>query len=204
MRKPVIVCDIDDVVFPFVDNIALHYNQQFGASLTPEDFVSFNFYEVWGGTQEEANGIVEGFLAQPCLELSPLKGAVEAFTRLKEDFDIVLVTARNGIFEEGTVGWLRQHFPDLFDRAIFAGNAHDGRGFRTKGEICRELEAVLIIDDHPSNVLSAVNQGVDGILFGTKAWTLEAIDKLHNTVHCHDWSAVEEYIYGKWQHKQFS
>ena len=203
MKKPVLVCDIDDVVFPFIAGVAKHYNEQYQASLSPEDFVSFDFNEVWGGTQAEANTIIETFLAEPQLELKPLEGALEVFTQLKQDFDIVMVTARNGIFEETTSRWLKEHFSDLFSHVIFAGNPHDGRGFRTKGEICKELGAVLIIDDHPSNILSAVGQGTDGILFGERQWTLDA--KPHeNVVHCKDWQSVKEYIYGTWRHKRLS
>lgn len=203
MKKPVLVCDIDDVVFPFIPEMAKHYNQHYQARLTPEDFVSFNFYEVWGGTQQEANTIIENFLAQPQLAVAPIEGAVEAFARLKQDFDIVMVTARNGIFEDTTSTWLKEHFTDLFSRVVFAGNSHDGRGYRTKGEICQELNAVLIIDDYPINVMSAVQQGTDGILFGNRAWTIEA-EAHEKVVHCQDWSAVEEYIYGTWRYKQLS
>lgn len=202
-QKPVLVCDIDDVVFPFIPGVADHFNQRYQATLTPEDFVSYNFYEVWGGSQEEANRIIEEFLAEPRLELRPLDGAVEAFGRLKKDFDIVMVTARNGIFESQTSAWLTAHFPELFREAVFAGNPHDGRGYRSKGEICTELGAVLIIDDHPGNIQSAVTQGVDGILFGERQWTMNATLS-ERTVHCQDWAAVEEYIYGTWRYRQLS
>lgn len=201
MSRPVIVCDIDDVVFPFIDGMASHYNAKYGAQLTAEDFISFDFTDVWGGTQEEANAIVEEFLHTDVLHLEPLDGVVEAFTRLKEDFDIVMVTARNGIFEKGTTAWLRTHMSDLFSNVIFAGNYHDGRGYRTKGEICKELGAVLIIDDHPSNVMSAVEAGTDGILFGNKQWTLEGVEQRPEIKHCEDWAQVLEYIYGQWRNK---
>lgn len=203
MKKPVLVCDIDDVVFPFIPEVAKHYNQQHQAALTPEDFVSFNLYEVWGGTQQEANTIIESFLGEPQLAVKPIEGAIEAFARLKQDFDIVMVTARNGIFEGTTSTWLKEHFADLFSHVVFAGNPHDGRGYRTKGEICQELGAVLIIDDHPANVMSAVQQGTDGILFGDRTWTIEA-ESHEKVMHCQNWPAVEEYIYGTWRYKQLS
>jgi 5'(3')-deoxyribonucleotidase len=201
MSKPVIVCDIDDVVFPFIDGMTDHYNTRYGGSLTADDFISFDFTDVWGGTQEAANNIVEEFLHTDTLHLLPLEGVIEAFERLHDDFDIVMVTARNGIFQENTTTWLRTHLPDLFSHAIFAGNYHDGRGYRTKGEICKELGAVLIIDDHPANVASAVENGTGGILFGTKQWTLEGVKQSPEVKHCVNWSQVMEYIYGEWQSK---
>lgn len=204
MTKPIIVCDIDDVVFPFIPGMADHYNQLRGASLTAEDFVSFNLTEVWGGTMEETNEIVHTFLSEQRLHLQPLDGAVEAFTRLKEDFDIVMVTARNGMFEENTTAWLRVHFADLFSHAIFAGNPHDGNPYRTKGEICKELQAALIIDDFPGNILSARDHGTDGIFFGTKQWTLDGARDYPDVAHCRDWQETLEYIYEKWPYKRLS
>lgn len=202
--KPVIVCDIDDVVFPFIPGMAAHYNERFGGELTPEDFVSFQLSDVWGGTQEEANSVVESFLGGDTLHLTPLEGVVEAFERLKQDFDIVLVTARNGMFEEKTTVWLRAHLPDLFSQVIFAGNPYHGDGYRSKGDICRELNAVLIIDDYPGNVTSALDHGVEGILYGDKRWTMQGAAEHPEIKHCFNWDEVLEYIYGQWRTKQLS
>lgn len=201
MSKPVIVCDIDDVVFPFIDGMVTHYNSHYDAALTAEDYVSFDFTDVWGGTQEEANNIVEEFLNTDMLHLEPKAGVVEAFTKLKQDFDIVMVTARNGVFEENTTLWLRTHLSDLFSHAIFVGNPHDGRPYRSKGEICKELGAVLIIDDHPGNVMSGVEAGTDGVLFGDKSWTVDGAAQHPEVKHCHNWEEVLEFIYGEWRRK---
>lgn len=203
MAKPVIVCDFDDVLFPLIEGLSDHHNDAHGTTLTPEDFVSYNFNEVWGGSQQEANLIIEAFLANDNLHLEPLPGVQAALTRLSQDFQLVIVTARNHLFEPSTVRWLRHRLPDLFSEVVFAGNHHDGRGFRTKGEICRELQALLIIDDHPANLASAVQQGTDAILFGTKAWSsLEGLPK--RVVHCETWPDVTEYIYGTWRHQRVS
>jgi 5'(3')-deoxyribonucleotidase len=196
--RPIIAVDIDDVLFPFVDGIAHHHNLIRGTNLTVHDFVTFDFTKVWGGNDEETEVIIQGFLENDNLHLQPVEGAKEALARLKEDFDVVLVTARNEYFEAQTVKWLRRHLPDLFVNVAFAGNPHDGRSFRSKGEICRELNARLLIDDYPVNLHSAVSYGVDGILFGSKPWSV--LDDGSSTVAaCADWNAVIEYIYNDWR-----
>lgn len=197
-QRPVIAVDIDDVLFPFVPGIASYHNHLKGTTLSPEDFHSYNFMEVWGGSEVEANDIVEGFMAAGNLHLRPVEGAKEALTQLSRDYHIVLVTARNQVFESVTVTWLREHLPDLFQHVVFAGNQYDGRPHQTKGVICNGLNAQLLIDDHPRNIASAVECGVDGVLFGRQAWTvLDA--PLDSVKVCADWPAVVEYIYHEWR-----
>lgn len=192
--RPVIAVDIDDVLFPFVDGIADYHNDLKGTSLTTDDFFSYNFVEVWGGDNEETERIIQTFLGMDQLHLRPVAGSKEALTQLNRDFDIVLVTARNQIFEVETVAWLRHHFPSLFSHVIFAGNPHDGRPYRPKGVICQELGARLLIDDHPRNLMSAAEYGVEGILFGTKAWSVRP-ESLEKITACPDWDAVLKHIY---------
>ena len=192
--KPVIAVDIDDVLFPFVHGITDYHNTLKGANLTVDDFFSYDFAEVWGVSAEETEEIVSGFLRADQLHLQPVDGAASALARLAGDFDIVLVTARNQVFEAETAAWLRRHLPDLFQHVVFAGNPHDGRPYRPKGVICRELGARYLIDDYPANLLSAAECGVKGILFGSKRWSV--LDEPSALIApCADWRAVEEYIY---------
>jgi 5'(3')-deoxyribonucleotidase len=196
--RPVIAVDIDDVLFPFVLGMAEYHNHHKGTTLSPEDFTSFNFMDVWGGTQDETNSMIDGFMEADYLRLQPEPGAKEALARLKNDFDVVLVTARNQMFEANTVLWLRHHLPDLFKDVVFAGNPHDGRAYQPKGIICKELGARLLIDDHPLNLMSATECGVEGILFGSKAWSV--VDGPYPSIKaCPDWPSVIEYIYHEWR-----
>lgn len=196
--RPVIAVDIDDVLFPFVDGIASHHNALRGSRLTVQDFVTFDLAKVFGSSQEETEAIVKSFLESDNIHLEPVAGAKEALARLKRDFDVILVTARNEYFKTKTVDWLRRQLPDLFADVHFAGNPHDGRPFRPKGAICYELGAKLLIDDYPENLRSAVSFGIDGVLFGSKPWSF-VDDEEVNIVPCMDWSAVIEYIYHDWR-----
>lgn len=194
MQKPVIAVDIDDVIFPFVVEIASHYNALKGAKLTKDDFFSYHFRDVWGGTEEEGNEVVATFLEKDVVHVLPLEGAKEAFEQLKKDFTIMLVTARNGIFEKRTRQWLEAHFGGLFHDVIFAGNPHDTVDYRKKGEICRELKAVCLIDDSPSNLVSAIECGIQPILFGAHPWNMHH-ELPAGVPRCSSWEEVTQYIY---------
>lgn len=191
---PVIAIDIDDVLFPFLDEIVHYHNRIKGATLSEHDYTTFQFGQVWGVDEPEAVEIVNGFLHSDHMHLQPIPGAQASLERLSKDFQIVLVTARHQEFEESTATWLKTHLPGLFQNVVFAGNPHDGRPYRTKGEICQELGARLLIDDHPQNLLSAAEYGIDGILFGTKSWSVLDGGSTHITA-CRDWQAVMECIY---------
>lgn len=202
--KLTIAVDIDDVLFPFVSGIADFYNQKHGANLTVDDFISYNFVDVWGGSYEDSVKLVDDFLAIDHSHLRPIEGSIAAINRLKGGYRVVSITARNGIFEPNTMKWLSAHFPGLFDGVYFAGSRHDGRPYRPKGEVCREVGAHILIDDSPNNLLSAAEHGVDGVLFGKKPWSLMNGLSPQSVKHCADWVEVEDYIYNDWQSRQFS
>lgn len=193
MPKRTIAVDVDDVLFPFVPELMAHYNGLRGAAFRMEDFSKYHFSEVWGISEEEANEIVASYLTQDVVHLSPMPGAQAAFARLADDFRLVIVTARNGIYEQRTRQWLDAHFGNLIDDVIFAGNPYDCEVYRAKGEVCAELGAVLLIDDSPSNLQSALEHEVDALLFGAHLWNQE--HALPVTVpRCATWPEAVEYI----------
>lgn len=50
MHSPV---DIDEVLAKFLDALISYHNDTFGSSLALQDFHSYLFKDVWGGTYEE-------------------------------------------------------------------------------------------------------------------------------------------------------
>ena len=66
-----------------------------------------------------------------------------------------------------------------------------GTGKKTKGELCQELNVSWLIDDNPEHCLSAVDAGVEAILFGEYGWHHEA--PMHLT-RCKDWPSVVDYF----------
>ena len=201
MSKPVVAIDIDDVIFPFVPEILKHFNTRSGADLSLDDFTVYHFSQVWGSTEDEANAIVAEFLSQDVVHLQPIAGAQKAFAELNREFTIVLVTARNGLFAPSTRQWLQSHFEGLFKDVIFAGNSHDTLIYREKGMICKELGAVVLIDDNPSNLQSALDYGIDALLFGAHKWN-EVHALPEHTVRCDTWEEVVSHVRGKYLNSQ--
>ena len=63
---------------------------------------------------------------------------------------------------------LDKHFPDIFHSIEFTG-LYGGQP-RSKADVCRELNADLLIDDHLAHALPVAQCGVDVLLFGNYPW----------------------------------
>jgi hypothetical protein len=61
-KKPIIAVDIDEVLTPFVKHLLEFYNARFPSSpILLENFHSYQFWEVWGGTAHDASSLVNEF-----------------------------------------------------------------------------------------------------------------------------------------------
>lgn len=46
--------DLDDVLAEFLEALIAYHNERYGTTLRTEDFMVYRFWEVWGGTRDEA------------------------------------------------------------------------------------------------------------------------------------------------------
>ena len=127
--KPIIGLDLDECLGQFVFNLALFYNERKGTHYTVDDFHSYSFWEVWGGTREEADKVISDFFKSPYFVngIPVVEGAFEALTQLNRKYDIYIVTSRHKCIEDITRKWIGQHFPGLI-KDIFIGNLWNKEG----------------------------------------------------------------------------
>jgi 5'(3')-deoxyribonucleotidase len=170
--KPVLAVDLDDVLFPFMDRFVPHYNDKFDATFVMDDYHTFEFHEVWGGTNEEAFDCVRTFFHMSHDGVPPLSGSVEAIAQLSEMYDLIIVTARDESLRSHTEGWLHEVFPGHFQSVFLCNsyllNAEEKR--RTKLDVIEDVDAVGIIDDSLRNTSQVAATGRRAMLFGNYAW----------------------------------
>lgn len=77
---------------------------------------------------------------------------------------------RQHVIEDKTRAWLETHFPGIFSSVLF-GN-HWGRegAQRSKLDMCREVDAALLIDDSIAYAAEAATAGISALLFGEYPW----------------------------------
>ncbi len=198
MSKPVIAIDIDDVIASSTEALRLLVNERFNASLEPEHYrvagEYWGYYErVWqehGVATDIDYDAVQSEMVVDQSHVPLLPGASFAIGQLSKKYDIALVTARNFTWEKATLEWLEEHFGDVFIGVHFAGNKHRTTD-KTKGELCKDVGAFLLIDDNADHCRSALAAGLDAILFGDYGWQHNKKDGLTN---CIDWPEVLEYL----------
>ena len=193
-----IAVDIDDVVADSLEATRLWANQKAGVDLQPhhyhvdEDYWSY-YNRIWAshGIPETINfDVFMADLAAGLIDTPLVAGAAFAIKELSKHHDIVLITSRDPVQETATRQWLDQSLsPDI--PLYFANNPLVNINASSKGELCAQLGAELLIDDNINNCQSAIDHDVDAVVFGFYGWNEKSEAHL---VRCKDWPAVLEYI----------
>ncbi len=193
-KKPIIAVDIDDVLAQGTESLRLEVNRRLGVNLEPKHYAVpgeyWGYYEaVWQQHGLQGRISMEELNPQMIKDQSHVPSFTEAYpvlARLKQDYDLVVVTARIPAFEEATHRWLKLHFADMFQGIYFAGHHNHAKN---KGELCKELGVDWLIDDNIDHAHSALEKGIKVVLFGQYGWHIgKKVDEA--VVRCNDWPAI--------------
>jgi uncharacterized HAD superfamily protein len=191
----VIACDIDEVLFPYLQGYVKYYNRIHNASLKVSDFHSYNFRHVHGHTEEYIADLVYAFHEEPEFdEIEPITGSLEAVHKLQALGELHFVTARQAAIADKTYNWIKKHFGIDQDH-VHVGN-HWGRPSdkvttkRAKSEMCKQIGAQVLIDDALLYAKECAAAGMKVFLFdlnGEYGWNKHP-DPLHpNITRVHSW-----------------
>lgn len=200
MKRRLIAIDIDDVIADSTEALRLSVNKRLGVDLKPEHYQIradyWGYYEqVWkahGLENEVSYSEHAAVMAFDQSHITLLPGAEFAIGELTKLFDIVLITARDLEWMEATQAWIKGNFGEIFKGLHFAGNS-EIKDVKTKGQQARELGAGWLIDDNPEHCQTALDEGVDAVLFGEYGWHIKIPS---GVTHCKDWPMVLEYFDG--------
>lgn len=199
LQKRKVAIDIDDVIAGSTDALRILVNERTGNSLTADDYHKvggeyWGYYErVWRAHDIGDEVSFKDFEAEMIIDQSHvplLPGASFAIGELTKKFHVIFITARNKTWEQATRNWFERHFGKT-DIELYFCESHKDSGAMTKGELCKSLGAHLLIDDSVSHCQSALDEGVEAILFGDYGWQGK-VSK--NLTRCGDWPAVLEYL----------
>lgn len=202
MNRETIAVDADDVLAAEREGIRLYINQHNGVSLTADDYAVegpyWGYWEhVWQQDEETARSWFKDYLDSGVQASHPLvSGALEGIGKLQENYDLVVVTARQDHLFDITQAWLEQHFPSVFRDLVFVRLWSKDRE-ATKAEICNELGAKYLIDDSVDHCNLAAEAGIQSLLFGDYGWNRNP-EYLHpGIVRVAGWQSIREYFNGK-------
>lgn len=196
--RPTIAIDIDDVLADSTESLRLLVNKRTGANLTSEhykiDAEYGGYYErVWveHGLNEKVS--YRDLEKEMVVDVPPMSGVDFAIHELSKKFHVILVTARDKAWEGSTRAWLKMHFGHD-DVGLYFCESHKNTKAMTKGQLCKELGAELLIDDNVDHCKSALHEGIQAVLFGNYGWHKDVPEGL---VRCEDWPSILEYMSDK-------
>lgn len=163
---------MDDVVVKTAQSIIDNNNATYGTNMVLENFYSRD-PSVWGAPDEETaiRRVNEYLDTEEYFQSLPVQEAIHTLRGLDRYHRLYIVTGRPDFTEVATHRWLKEHLPDLFEDVVFT-NFFDKEKVRSKGDVCRELGATVLIDDHPEHCVSALEAGVRPLLFGSYPWNI--------------------------------
>ncbi len=190
MTKKIIAVDIDEVLFPFLDEFLKHHNKLYGSELKSHEFEAYDFGAKLNiSAAEETKRIYDFTVQLSNSQVEPIKLAQDSIAKLSTKYDLEIVTARHSKFEDVTIHWLETHFPKFFKNVSMIGYAPIMDKPLTKAEVCLASGAIALIDDSLLHITEAAAAGIEGILFGNYSWN--QMDKLpENVTRCISWPEV--------------
>lgn len=183
--------DIDEVLFPFVAEFSTWHNEQYGTDLSVNDFHTYEFEAVLKVPVPEAVHRIRVFLHQDHRHVEPLEEAQDAIARLGSVYKLVAITARHPEFEHTTRAYLLEHFRNHVTDLSLVGHRETVDVLRTKAEVCKDFEAIALIDDSVAHVTGCAEANIQGVLYGDYPWN--STDHLpESVVRCTNWKQVLE------------
>ncbi len=194
MRKLIIAIDCDDVLIDSSARIVERYNAKYGTSIDASHMYREDLD--WGaGSHEAAIERMNTLLEEDRIldSLIPSEETISAVRALASQHELHLVTGRQTYLEPSTRALLDTYFSGCFtsiEHTNYIASAASLEPRRSKGEVCAQLRADILIDDHVSHGKSVLSHGVrEVLLFGDYAWN-KTDDDIPGITRCHNWQEV--------------
>ncbi len=198
-HKMKIAIDIDGVLGHFFPEFINYYNKKHDQNKSIEAMKDTDLMDVLNINSKEFWDLFEEFNEKRFIErLSPLKYSKEVVHKLSKSHELFIVTSRTLKIEDQTVNWLDTHFNNKFSEIIHSGNhyyvgtPHYEQKNPTKAEICKELNADVIIEDDLKYAEECSLKGIKVFLMNAP-WNQK--ENLHKKIiRVNDWNHILEEV----------
>lgn len=195
-RRLTLAWDCDDVIIPFAHRAVDHYNETYGASVNVAHF--YEGAEHWGvenlstAADRVKQYMREKIDSDPGEFTLPDPEAVALINSWSKIHRQLLVTGRSAFMKPMTHAMSDMHFAGCFEKIIHTD--HFSESSRSKGSVCLEEGADILIDDGLMHCESAVEEGeVEVALLFDKPWNQDRI--LHpRIIRCANLWAVRQEV----------
>jgi len=185
--------DLDDSALDSITPLLSFYNETHGSILQKEDFFSYEFNKVWGGTMEEAiQEVAEFYRSDYSDRIFPMLGAQRALHRLFTDgHKLSAITGRVHSLSEKTEKCIDKYFPNIFSN-IYHTNSYSLTGVKLKkSEVCKREKVDIIIDDDLIHIKDCTSADIP-VLAYDNPWNQGALPE--GSIRVKSWIEILELI----------
>ncbi len=187
--------DLDEVLANFLDPLLRFHNEIYSTSLKRDDFKSYNFWETWGGTREQAiQKVLDFYKSDYFKNIKPFEGAIESIEELSKDNELLIITSRYKAISEETEKWINKYFPDNFSGIHFTNEFFDSFNNKRKHEICLDLEINSLVEDSLEYAQQCASNGIN-ILLMDRPWNRGKLQE--GIIRVHSWKEITDYLTSK-------
>ena len=186
--------DMDEVLVDTIAAMIIFHNKKYKTNLTIENFTSYNFWEVWGGTKTEAIEKVKLFYPTNYFKnAQPLFGAVSSIKKLSKIAELHIVTSRpEKLTSQQTIESLSKYFTNKFKAVHFTNYYSEYGKLKSKSAVCKELGITILIDDSLAYARECAKKGIKVMLLDKKY--NQAVRLPKNVFRVNSWGEIVEKI----------
>lgn len=201
--------DIDEVLLRLLDAFILYHNHAYGTRVVKDDFRSYSFEEILGGSKEEMKEKVLHFYTTPYFkDIQPVPGSQQGIARLagadrsERKNLLYVITARAAGIKDQTQESLAYHFPNRFSGVELTDQwfGTSAEKPRTKSSVCVDKNIEVMVEDSLMHALDCAAAGIKVLLLDLGYGWNQTSEKLpENIKRAHSWEEIVTEInsYGK-------
>lgn len=184
---------MDEVLVDFTQALVDFHNKQNDTNYVRDDFFSYQFHKIWGGTSEDVtNEIYDFYKAKANENILPMKGAIKAVEQLSKNNDIYIITSRQNDFKKETLDWVKKYFGNNIKDVFFTNHAAKHGDEQHKSTYCNRLGVNLFVDDNASYALDC-SDGRRKVLLFDNPWNKE-VNLTNGIIRVKSWDEIVKIV----------
>jgi len=160
----VIAVDIDEVLVPFLPALSRFYTHQTNIKVKMPQRHPYHYAPLFNISEKESSDLVRDFYETSFhAGLRPIRGSQEMIKKLSENNTLIAVTGRQTYARDPTEELIKNNFRDSFSDIIYCD--HFTSSARSKGDICKQISADLMIDDNYQSCKECLDLSIPAVNF---------------------------------------
>lgn len=195
-NKKTIAVDIDDVIAAHAAAFVGYSNKKWGTSLSVNDYTD-HWSQLWSVDEKEMKNRIHDYHQHGAFSrYGTIHGSEEVLRKLKSNYKLAVLTARQRSLQEDTIDWITKNFSNIFDEIHFAdiwNKPLEQAEKLNKTELAQQIDAEYLIEDQLKYALPAAEAGIKVLLFGDYPWN--QVEELpERMIRVKNWQEVLQYF----------